>query len=129
MTIKQLGKRVAHWQDILCLGNWEFDVCIVDELGEDSEYRAVASVDAMDDYDTATIKFLRDWLDNADEQDIDRKIVHELMHVLFRNYDHAVQSIRSQVGGQAAYVWGDRLDHEEEWLVETLARILVHLHG
>lgn len=127
MTPRQLAARVRHWRAVLRLDHWEFDVEVVDRF-EDSD-EAFARCRPEDYYDKATLIFRRDWLTEADQQDLDETVVHELLHAYMRNFDHAIERVNDQLAPGVRDLWEESVRHERENVVERLSSLIVSLPG
>lgn len=128
MTQRQLENRVKFWQKklgSLGLGHWQFTIEIVDE--PEGRPGSLAAISHSPYYDCATIQFRRDHLDTATQYQIDRSIVHELMHAVHRDYDDAIHSVCDRLPADMVEAWHHRLDHEEEGVVDRCARAMVDL--
>lgn len=91
---------------------------------------ALASVrpDAL--YDYADIRFRDDWK-TQDLFTLNRVVVHELLHVLFRDYGNAIRSVGEAgiLSHQTEVIWHDRCNDAEEALIDRLANRLVEVGG
>lgn len=131
MTLNQVCKRVDYWrQHLQSLGvsHWAITVAIVDEPSPGRRNApAAASVGIEDLYDTADIQFKAEYVPGGPKAtpDFDRYIVHELLHIAMRDWDAAVHSIDEHLSPATAEQWVDRLEHEEEGIVDRLARAIV----
>lgn len=127
MTEDALRSRVMKWQHRLKymgVGHFEIDVKIVDKIESEKEgVRAQVSVSPY--YDAAEIEFTPQ---SVEAPDIDYVIVHELLHVAFRDHDDAVASAVSFHGREAREAHQDRIDHEVEGLVDRLARTIIEFY-
>jgi len=54
-------------------------------------------------------------------------IVHELLHILWRDLDVATASVRDYLAPGVASLWEDAINHETEGLIEFIARLAVEL--
>ncbi len=129
VTERELRRRTRYWQGVLGLTHWRIDVDLVDTFtSSTAPGNALANCSPMDSYRSANIEFKRDTLedeiDTFGELILDEKIVHELLHVMFRDYDQAARAV-GPLMGVAWDGFSRRLLHEEEKLVEELARIIV----
>lgn len=95
----KLLKRVQFWQKELAtlgISAWRLDEL---ELVESDDFRA--QVCASSHYDLYKLRFDREFLEDATEQDLDETIVHELLHVVMRDLDTATdRAIRYTPGGE-----------------------------
>ncbi len=124
---KQLARIITEWRSRLALDHVTIDV-IWSEEPENPE--ALASVDVSDLYDQAELRFRTDWSDH-DIQMLNRIVVHELLHIMFRDMGQAIRSVN--VTGALSYdvkaIWHDRCHDAEEGLIDRLANRYVDLGG
>lgn len=125
-TLPQLRRRVKMWQNTLPqlgVAHWTLDIHIVD--APDGNDGSAACVHAMSDYDHASMEFKRDWL-NAHEEwtEIDRVIIHELLHLVFRDYDETIATIHSHLNTPVRAVWSLQVEHELEGVIQRVANAL-----
>lgn len=125
MTRAGLVKRVERWRRLLAP---EWRVTLVDELPEDPGYPVNAQVAADDDYLHARL-----WL-NPDRYapatplgELDVTIVHELVHLLLRELRRTIDLLDGQVHRDVHRLLEERFRHEEELLVERVARVVARL--
>lgn len=133
MTGRQVAARVDFWRkklEPLGLMHWKMSLDIVPDLTTGSGDGANAAVYTEDFYDTAYIKIDADAIPDGREstQTFDQYIVHELLHVVFRDFSKAIDSIKDHLAPPAASQWEDRVEHEEEGVVDRLSRAIVALH-
>lgn len=133
MTEQQLADRILYWQVILTrlgIGHWELKLSVVDsfdEVDDQDDTDTAARCIVADHRDSATFEFLREALS---DDDLDVTIVHELLHVVWRDHDEAMRMVEGYMPAQTALVdFKDRMEHENEKLIERLARLIVTLHG
>lgn len=120
MTIAELADQVKIWQERLeqlGIKHWRVKV----EWGGLDE-NDLAEVKANDFYDSATIHFDKKSFTKGTKKSRDETIVHELLHVAWRDLDAATQAIPD--------FWNhsDRVRHEKEGLIERLARLIVTIY-
>lgn len=91
---------------------------------------AVAAVQPDSLYDIAEVQFRDDW-PTHDLFTLNRIVVHELLHVMFRDYSNAIRSIGMSgvLSYQVERVWRDHCTDAEEGLVDRLAWRLVEIGG
>ena len=128
MNRKQLKARVDHWRGVLHLDHWDMNIEVVTAF-DGSHDGAFARCLNEDDYDDTTLTFLDDWFRYASAADIDYAIVHEMLHVLMRDFDHAIDSIDRQLAPAVSEIWQEGVRHEREGIVDRLAKVIVALHG
>ena len=122
MTPAALEKRLRFWQRALKLDHWTIAFEVVDECSTGPE--ASACVFRSNDYDTADVQVRADVADKSGFE-LDITIVHELLHILFRDYDEAVNDILSRLHDADHPVSKARMAHENEGVIDRLARLLV----
>lgn len=130
MTPRQLGRRVEYWQrklHDLGLQNWDLNVSVVDE--PEGRPGSHASVTVSQHYDSAWIEFEADSLTELDQRNIDKIIVHELLHIIFRDYEAVIEEVSTDLGMAQRMAWNNLREHEMEGVIERLARTIVTLHG
>jgi hypothetical protein len=130
MTVAQLTKRIVYWQGNLAdlgIGHWRVkDVTVgPNPPGSDS---AVASVWASGAYDTCRFYFRDSYVEEATEEDIDETIIHEWLHVAWRDTDATIQAAEQWFPSGAWDDYYGRVDHEREGLIDRLSRALYTLH-
>lgn len=122
MTREELPARVEHWRRIL-VPEWLIELSdkpIDDESADD--YYAMCRT--RDDYTIATLYFTDDCLARPFE-DVEVTIVHELLHMLTRPWRHQIRDLCGPLGGDAYRALDRAREHEEEQLVDRLARVIV----
>lgn len=124
---KQLTRIITTWRSRLALDHIVMDI----EWGaEPDDPDALASVLPSDLYDHATLRFRDDWSEH-DLEMLNRIVVHELLHILFRDFGNAVRSISvtGAISTDLRLLWHDRCMDAEEGLVDRLANRFVELGG
>jgi hypothetical protein len=127
LTQAGLIRVIKTWKKRLALDHIDIDVDLV-KAPENEE--ALASVSPHQMYDQAVMQFSGKWPEWNDFE-VNRVVVHELLHILFRDYNNAVGSI-SQAGVlsyQVQALWNDRLEDAEEALIDRIAHRLVEVGG
>jgi len=127
MTTASFIRRVTYWQKKLKplrLEHWDIEVEAVDEPSDSVFYSAKAAVTMSSHYDTVYLEVCKAWLPDAEPGDIDKVIIHELIHVAMRDFDDAIHRVEDVLGVPARGIWKEELRHERESLVEQLARTL-----
>lgn len=125
MTLAQLKRRIAYWQRSLPdlgISHWTIDASIVE--APDGNDGSAACVHSMSDYDHASMEFARAWLRANELKEIDRVIIHELLHIVFRDYDSTIESIHSHLNTPVRAVWSVQIEHELEGVIQRLANAL-----
>lgn len=125
MTIAQLKRRVAYWQrglPFLGIAHWTIDIDVVES--PDGNDGSAACVHTMEDYDHASMEFKREWLTSNTPKDIDCVIIHELLHIVFRDYDNTIASIHSHLNTPVRAVWSVQIEHELEGVIQRIANTI-----
>lgn len=133
MTGRQVAARIDFWRkelEPLGLMHWRFALDIEDDPQTGKGVSAAASVLTEDFYDTAQIVVAADSIPDGrtSTEALDRYIVHELLHIVMRDLDQAIESIKDHLAPPAASQWEDRMEHEEEGVVDRIARAIVAMH-
>ena len=121
ITLGKLKPRAKFWIKRLGLEHWDIDFYVVDEIEDNPD--AAAQCSPEDSYDKATILIKRD----ADEE-LDYLLVHELLHIHFRDLDQTAQGMMGVLGFLLAEGYRKRWTHEEEGLIHRLTLLLMHLN-
>lgn len=127
MTQAALHRIIKTWQKRLKIEHIELDIDLDEE--PDSE-EALASVAPHELYDRAILRFAGSWVDHTPFE-LNRIVVHELLHIIFRDYSNAVTSI-GQAGVlsfQVQALWNEQCKVTEEALIDRLAHRLVEVGG
>jgi ribosomal protein S9 len=130
VTRRQFEKRVRWWTRQLRelgLEHWDlhFEYPQADEDVQSTSGRdAQATCSVSMHYDTAYIEVAPSTL-GLPQHDIDKIIVHELLHVLMRDLTKVHNEMRYLIGGQVGQALDTSLEHEVEGVVERLARAIV----
>lgn len=127
MTLGQLRTRVAFWQRKLGLQHWTLRVEIVD--GFDDSPDSDARCSAADQYDVANLDFKGAFLDAAEFEEVETTIIHELLHVMMRDFDQAIERVDDQLAKAAADLWHAQVLHEREGVVDRLSKVIFLLHS
>lgn len=123
MTQNQLIACGKHYQDILGLGNWNFEVNFKSSLSIED---ALAEVQVNQNYDYATIWFAPDY-ESWDADKANRVLCHELLHVLFKRPRRAAGAAFDLLSREGQTLAWDVFKGEEEWFVEHLTRVITSL--
>jgi hypothetical protein len=124
---RQLSRIVSTWRNRLALDHVVLEI----EWGVDpDEPDALASVLPSDLYDHAILRFRDDWHEHELEM-LNRIVVHELLHIMFRDFGNAIRSINvtGALSTDLRLLWHDRCMDAEEGLVDRLANRYVELGG
>lgn len=85
---------------------------------------ALAAVLPSSLYDTAWIEFSKSATD-LDADNLDKIIVHELLHILMRDQDRIIEHLTEYVGGPLEEHYDTQIRNEQEGVIERLARAIV----
>lgn len=122
----RLAKRVERWQHRLALlgvSHFQFDVHLADELpGERRD--ADACVQVSGQYDTCSFWFRWSFIENCTAAELDQTIIHEWLHVAFRDFDDALEAAEGWMPPRTFEDYDAKVNHEREGIVERLARQL-----
>jgi hypothetical protein len=126
----KLAKRVEKWQkrlDSLGIAHWRIEgVSIVEEMP--SGQSANAAVVPSYQYDSVYFWFWREYVDEANNKQLDETIIHEWIHVAMRDFDQAIESVDSELSAGTLASWESRLLHTREGLVDRLARQIYSMY-
>lgn len=130
MTEAQLQKRVKFWQKRLApLGVGHFRIDRIEVTPEPhGNSNAWAAVHVSNSYDSCEFEFRPDVLDQEPE-DADETIVHEWLHVFLRDFKQSIHYVDDQLSNAIQDMWDDILSHEEEGVVDRLARLVILLNS
>jgi hypothetical protein len=128
VTRAELAELVEHWRAIL-LPEWRIEMH--DEPWSDADemddYWAISR--CHDDYASQKIHFPDASLERH-PLDVEITVVHELLHALTRPWRVQINATRSALGQDVHHGLYCQREHEEEQLVDRLARVLVaQAHG
>ena len=134
MTDLEIAIRVSRWQQTLAalgISHWDFEIDVqVDPVGGPFDDRIGAVTSLINDkYDRVEFTFDKESIPAVVNDEFDSYIVHEWLHVALRDYDKAIHAVSGMMGADAYRLWQDRLDHEEEGIVERLAQLIVSLYN
>jgi hypothetical protein len=131
ITQRQLKRRVQEWQEYLPLlgvAHWQISLEIVE--APDGNPGSNACVRPHEDYDYAHMEFRQAFLEEQDSWDeIDQVIIHEILHMVFRDFDNVHESIRLHLASPVAQVWYNQVNHELENMIERLAQAMWALYN
>ena len=123
----QLKRVIKTWKKRLQLDHYTITI-EWDELPEDPD--AAATISISEYYDFAEMKFAEGWTLHGIEE-LNRIVVHELMHILLHEYGVAARSIfvTGAISTDLRLLWSDRMNDAEEAVVDRLACRFVELAG
>ena len=122
MTEKQRNDMVRKWKRNLQLDHWLIEI----DPDPPENPDALASVRPAESYDRATLRFAPEWPEWPPAF-AERVIVHELLHIVFRDLVEAEQSIYDSLSHDARVLYSRRLDHEVEGVIDRLAERFVEV--
>lgn len=131
ITSIQLAQRIQRWQkqlEILGIGHFRIDSVNVADTTP-SGPSAKASVTMSGHYDYCTFWFTHETLDDCTPSELDELIVHEWLHVAFRDFEAAFHAVEKWMPAPTYEDWNDRVEHESEGVVDRLAKLIVALHA
>ncbi len=130
ITAIQLAKRVETWQHRLGpLGVGHFRIEAVHLTDETPNGKSAnASVWCPRHYDNAEFWFTHDFLEETDERGLDETIIHEWLHVAWRDMDEALDRVEAWMPPHAYVDFEDIVNHEREGLIERAARMIADLY-
>lgn len=121
LTKAQVEKIVRVWQGRLGLERWKIEV---EFSNNPADFYAEANPSVQ--YESCTLVFSPGWSELTVEL-VDQTVVHELLHLLHRDVDTAVEAARSQLHPQASGQIEKRYEHAMEGFIDRLATRLVEL--
>jgi hypothetical protein len=127
VTIGTLRKLVRKWQKILTpmgVGHWDVRSL---EIVESEEFLARASCSTQ--YDQVYFQFAKDYLEEAPTDRIEKTIIHEWLHVAWRDYEQVEVDAREQFAPVVEDLMKSRFDHEREGLIQRLAETIFVVHS
>lgn len=80
-------------------------------------------------YDSIYFWFKQEFLDETDENRLNEVIVHEWLHGALRDLDEATDAAHKWMPDLVAKDFDERIEHEQEGLIDRLARLIVALDG
>lgn len=122
----QLAKRIEAWQTHLTpLGLAAYRIESVSTTDLEGH---LANVTPASDYDSVWFEFDNGFVDQCyvegDFDKLDQIILHEWVHVAFKDYYRAIQMVEDQLSDPMIAGWKDVLEHANEALVDRMARQL-----
>jgi len=125
MTRREFKRVFNVWFKILRLTHWEI---YFDWDTEPENDIALASIAMEDDYDIAHLRLADGWKE-WDEYTLNRVIIHELLHLHFRDYDELLDTAVRTLSADAKDLIRKQAHHEVEGLIDRLAHSFVDAHG
>jgi hypothetical protein len=125
VTRTELAALVERWRRIL-LPEWR--VLLMDGPPPDAEHDGFWAIcETKPDYRELCVYFTPECLADRDRCEV--TVVHELLHALTRPWRQQIDSIASDLAAPAYHALRRAREHEEEQLVDRLARVIVFLAG
>jgi hypothetical protein len=131
LNTDELTELIEDWQDKLgTLGilHWRIKEVTIGPSPPGGE-NANASVWSSSSYDTCEFYFKDSYIEEATQQDVEETIIHEWLHVAWRDMDRASEAGASWFTQAAWDDWSARFDHEREGLIDRLSRAFYELHN
>lgn len=127
---EELAERVETWQERLAplgLSAWKFSVHTRDVVP--GTPNSQASVTSAENYDSAAFYFRHDFLEGADDEELDITIIHEWLHLLFRDFDNAIELVQPWMPDATYDTFDENIRQRREGVIERLARALYAFHS
>jgi hypothetical protein len=131
LTEVQLAQKVERWQERLRplgISHWRIDRIIIGDESPSLSRSANASAGVSQNYDSVTFFFNGDYVEEAEERELDETIVHEWLHVFMRDLDELQERVEPWMPDATYEGYRDAWSHEREGEVERLARLIVSLY-
>ena len=122
MTLSDIAELVEWWQGYLGLTTWDLTLELVVNPGDDDD--ALAACLPSVHYEQATLQFAEALLQHPPLK-VEYVVVHELIHLVCRDFAAVVQDAEEQLGPVAGPMFHNRTLHEFEGVVDKLATLLV----
>jgi alkylhydroperoxidase family enzyme len=122
MTLSDISALVEEWQEPLGLTTWDLTVELVANPGD--EDNTLAACLPSGHYEQATLQFAEALLQHPPLR-VESVVVHELLHLTFRDLSSVLQDAEEQLGPVAGPMFHNRTLHDFEALIDKLDTILV----
>lgn len=122
MTSEKILALVEQYRKAL-IPEWQVDVEFPGH--DDPDGSNEACVRRTDDYHRATMVIYKGW-ECFDDSKVECVIVHELIHVLFRDVDVTLDFLEGSVHRDVMFIFRSAFKHASEGAVERLARFIVN---
>lgn len=122
--LEQAKPHAEYWKRVLGLGDWQI-VLEVSDIDKDR----YAEIEVLPDTYRTKISVNTSFyeISDIDEPDLERTILHELLHVAIGHYAQSVTAmIEEEIGGQSGRVLCQRFRDEEERTVDRLSIALLN---
>lgn len=125
----ELAERCEEWQQRLSslgIAHWRIAcVTITDNVPSDTASGvSYAGVVIDENYDTLRLYFNADFVEGATAKELDEVILHEFVHVAFRDLNNAIDLAKPWFPEAAWDTYDDNLEHKKESITERFARQL-----
>jgi hypothetical protein len=124
----KLAKRIEFWQKrlpMLAIGHFDIKcVTTTDDVPCRGGLSAVAAVQTSVLYDSCHFYFDNDFVDEADQHELDQTIIHEWVHVAMRDFDVSLHAVESWMPEQTYEDFKETVDQRREGFVDRVARQL-----
>jgi hypothetical protein len=122
VTKRQVEQLVTDWQQRLGLDRWK-----ITHLWDVPAPKVTnAIINRSHQYDTASLRLARGW-ETWPEFKLETTIVHELLHLHFRDIDQSIEAVKGTLHPDAWTMVNARYEHEVEGLIDRLAHRLVEI--
>lgn len=127
----ELVERVEKWQRVLAplgLSHFRVEQIVVGEAtpaGSDCN----ATSGLPQHYDSIHFWFTESFLEETDERRLDEVIIHEWLHAALRDLDEATDAAHRWMPEAVAKDYDERIEHEQEGLIDRFARLVYALHS
>jgi hypothetical protein len=120
-----LQRRVSHWCGVLGLSEWKIEVEVVKPDGKDDTACATADLHPRRNY--ARINIRQSYVKRGRE--LDRTIIHELLHVCHSRVDDIVENAMCKLLGEpAGIVAFASYRMTQEPMIDHLSYVIEELH-
>lgn len=130
MTPAALESRVQMWVRRLSplgLSHVRIYVTLTDDpIDTKTDKDARAATENSTFYDSAWLEFDSHEVADMEDSELDEVIIHELLHIVFRDYETAYERALPYLGEPARSIWQEQVLHEHEGVIDRLARTIYH---
>lgn len=123
MNRRDLVRRLDHWRELIAP---EWRITLVDDRPEDLDGNldANAACTADDHYLHADIWINPDYLEEASSARLDVTLIHELVHLHFRDLRGLIDSLEPTLGKPVLELALEQFNAAEERAIDRLARVI-----
>ncbi len=126
ITPVQLAERVEEWSKRLAplgVAHWRIvSVTVTDSLDVDTQ---IGAVEVSDKYDDCYFYVREDFVENCSEDELDELIIHEWLHVAFRDLSQTLDSVETWMPAATYDDFRESRKREEEGVIDRVARTLL----